>query len=290
MRKCLACSTLFLAEEHNCHACEGTYSIVDGFPSFAPSLAHEGIGFDPESFAALARFEAANFWFRARNHLITWSLSHYRPEFQSFLEIGCGTGFVLWGISKLFPEARLHGSELFTAGLQFAAQRLPSASLMQMDARNIPFDNEFDAIGAFDVIEHIEEDSLVLEQIFQALKPGGVCLISVPQHPWLWSPMDEYACHVRRYKADELHDKVRGAGFKILRSTSFVTSLLPAMMLSRFVQQFKGPQAHRDYSELKMSPVLNFIFEKMLRAEIGLIKKGINFPVGGSRFVVAEKP
>ncbi|RAP37458.1 SAM-dependent methyltransferase [Legionella quinlivanii] len=265
-------------------------AVVDGFPSFAPSFAHEGKGFDPDSFAALARLEASNFWFRARNHLITWSLSHYRPKFQSFLEIGCGTGFVLWGISQIFPQANLHGSELFTAGLQFAAQRLPFANLMQMDARNIPFDNEFDSIGAFDVIEHIEEDSLVLAQVFQALKPGGVCMLSVPQHPWLWSPMDEYACHVRRYKADELHNKVRNAGFKILRSTSFVTSLLPAMMLSRFVQKFKGPQAHRDYSELQISPVLNSIFEKMLRAEIGLIKRGVSLPIGGSRFIVAEKP
>ena len=42
------------------------------------------------------------------------------------------------------------------------------AEFMQMDAREIPFVDEFDAIGAFDVLEHIDEDETVLEQMFRA--------------------------------------------------------------------------------------------------------------------------
>ena len=104
---------------------------------------------------------------------------------------------------------------------------------MQMDARNIPFVDEFDAIGAFDVLEHIEEDEQVLAQMHDALNHADVVLLTVPQHAWLWSLVDDYSCHVRRYSAKELHGKVRVAGFEILLSTSFVSSLLPIMLASR---------------------------------------------------------
>src|SRR5690606_22871969 len=116
-----------------------------------------------------------------------------------FLEIGCGTGFVLSGVADAFPAVRLFGSEIFTAGLEFAARRQPSVNFMQMDARSLPFLDEFDVIGAFDVLEHIVEDGQVLAQMREALKPNGIILLTVPQHEWLWSPVDEFACHVRRY-------------------------------------------------------------------------------------------
>jgi SAM-dependent methyltransferase len=154
---------------------------------------------------------------------------------------------------------------------------------MQMDARNIPFENEFDVIGAFDVLEHIKEDKKVLAQVYSALKPEGLMLLTVPQHAWLWSPIDEYACHERRYAAPDLHQKIEAAGFRVIRSTSFVPTLLPVMMISRFLQKFDAT------SELKISPWLNSLFSRILAAELALIKRGFNFPVGGSRLVVARK-
>jgi len=59
-----------------------------------------------------------------------WVLENFCPNFQSFLEIGVGTGYVLSGISKKFPNSTFFGSEIFIAGLGFAAARLPSAKFM----------------------------------------------------------------------------------------------------------------------------------------------------------------
>ena len=39
-------------------------------------------------------------------------------------------------------------------------------------------------IGAFDVLEHIQEDTAVLPQLFQATRPGGGIMLTVPQHPY----------------------------------------------------------------------------------------------------------
>jgi SAM-dependent methyltransferase len=260
----------------------------DGFPAYAPAASAGGGGFKTTYFAELAALEAKHFWFRARNRLIIWALEKYGQGLQSFLEIGCGTGYVLSGIAKAYPGMEFHGSEIFTAGLAFAAARQPTFDFMQMDARNIPFTDEFDGIGAFDVLEHIEEDELVLTQIREALKSRGIMLLTVPQHAWLWSPVDEYACHVRRYSARELHAKVEGAGFEILRSTSFVSTLLPAMWASRF--RLKRSEVGFDAStEARISPGLNHIFEIFLGVEIAAIRNGVNFPLGGSRLIVARK-
>jgi SAM-dependent methyltransferase len=160
---------------------------------------------------------------------------------------------------------------------------------MQMDARNIPFENEFEVIGAFDVLEHIKEDEKVLTQIYSALKPEGLMLLTVPQHAWLWSPIDEFACHERRYGAADLHQKIEASGFRIIRSTSFVTTLLPAMMISRLIQKKVFDKKFDAMAELKVSPWLNSLFSRILSAELELIKKGCNFSVGGSRLVVSRK-
>lgn len=289
MKKCLACGATYPSSSSCCRTCGAEPNKQEGFTAYAPALAHEGGGFKANYFADLAGLEAGHFWFRARNRLIIWALGRYCPEFRSFLEIGCGTGYVLSGIAQAYPGPQLHGSEIFTAGLNFAADRQPTINFMQMDARNIPFVDEFDAIGAFDVLEHIEEDEQVLVQMHDALKPRGVMLLTVPQHAWLWSPIDDYSCHARRYSAKGLHSKIKVAGFEILLSTSFVSSLLPAMFASRLLQKLSPEKDSDPTAELRISPWLNYLFEKMLSAEVAMIRTGLNFPFGGSRLVVARK-
>jgi SAM-dependent methyltransferase len=252
-------------------------------------LSEGGGGFKESYFADLASIEEGYFWFRARNRLILWALGKYAAGFRSFLEIGCGTGYVLSGIARAYPGAELHGAEVFSAGLAFAAARQPAVDFMQMDAGNIPFVEEFDAIGAFDVLEHIEDDGRVLSQIYEALKPKGVLFLTVPQHAWMWSAVDDRACHVRRYSAGEIHEKVRTAGFRMLRSTSFVSSLLPAMIASRLLRKQFHAADDDGMSEVRIHRGLDLFFEKVLGVEAAMIRCGINFPFGGSRLVVARK-
>lgn len=262
---------------------------IEGFTAYAPDIAIEGQGFKSSYFSELARLESNHFWFRARNELLIWALKRYCPDLHSFLEIGCGTGYVLSGIANAFQNATLYGSELFIAGLHFAKARVPSVNLMQMDAREIPFTSQFAAIGAFDVLEHIEDDESVLRQVHKALKPGGLLFVTVPQHRRLWSPVDELACHVRRYEAADLHQKIAAAGFQVVRSTSFITTLLPVMMAARWFKKQTATKPCDALAELKIAPGLNALFFQCLRMELALIKKGLNFAVGGSRFVVAKR-
>ena len=289
MKRCLRCEASFHGEDWRCTACGYTPRTLEGFPAFAPEVAHAAEGFDPALFAELARLEARNFWFQGRNRLIAWALRRYFAHAQSLLEIGCGTGFVMAGIAGAIPGISIAASEAHVSGLRFAAQRVHGARLMQMDARAIPFTAEFDVVAAFDVIEHIEDDRVVLREMHRAVRPGGGILLTVPQHPWLWSEFDVRARHVRRYTARELRAKVLAAGFEIVRLTSFVSLLLPLMVLSRLAR--RAPGADYDaLAELRMAGWLNAILGAILACERGLIRAGLGFPAGGSLLLVARRP
>lgn len=287
MKRCISCLSGYASEGWICPNCGFVPASVDGLFAFAPESAVTTSGFRPEVFSELVQLEEGNFWFRARNTLLTWAVKRHFPHMSSFFEIGCGTGVVLESVSRAFPQARISGSEILSAGLPFAASRLGNAELLQMDARSIPYLHEFDVIGAFDVLEHIDEDDKVLSEIHRALVPGGGAIFTVPQHDWLWSSTDDYACHVRRYKKGELRSKVQAAGFRVVFETSFVSLLLPALFASRFSK--RKASAEDGMPELELPHVVNAALLGVMAIERGMIKSGIRFPIGGSGLLVAMK-
>jgi len=285
MRRCIACGVRFGSDDWTCPVCHFRPTLRDQVFQFAEDASD--VGYKPEYFPRLAAIEQAHFWFRVRNQLIQWALGKYFPDAKSFFEVGCGTGFVLEGISKAFPTMRLVGSEIFVDGLAFAKSRLPEAEFYQMDARSIPFESEFDVVGAFDVLEHLVEDKRALTQMFNATRPGGGLLVTVPQQRYLWSVSDEHAMHQRRYSCAELRQKVESAGFRITRMTSFNSLLFPLMVWSRMQQ--KRDQEFQTWREFEISPRLNRILESILKLDRLLIEKGISFPVGGSLLLIGRK-
>lgn len=292
-RRCLNCTTVEPIAKNEpiwplgwrCPACGHEVAQAEGIPSFAPALADTDSGFDPGTFDELAEMEAGHFWFIARNQLIVGLANKFFPEARRFLEIGCGNGFVLRAMAESRNWERLAGSELHPTGLAHARRRLPSAvEFVQMDARDIPAAGVFDLTGAFDVVEHIAEDEAVLRGLRAATVTGGGTIITVPQHPWLWSRADEIAHHERRYRRGELEAKLRRNGFEVVFSSSFTALLLPLMAASRL----RGGKSDEDAYEFKLNPVLNRLFLETLRAEVRMTLAGVPWPAGGSRVVVGR--
>lgn len=291
MKFCNHCNSQYDTDDFICSKCNTAALVENGIVIHAPKMAYEGGGFNPEAFEHLAKLEEQNFWFRARNQLIIWIMQRFvlkdrqRQSLGKYLEIGCGTGYVLKGVKTAFNNTDIFGSEIFLSGLEQAKHRLDDVNLMQMDARAIPYQAEFDLIGAFDVLEHIKEDEKVIAEVYRALKPGGFFIATVPQHEWLWSMVDDYACHQRRYKPKELQKKMKKAGFNVIYTSSFVSLLLPLMLTSRCSKKKNSNVS----AELALPKFLNEILYIGMKVELALIKIGIVFPVGGSRIVLCKK-
>jgi SAM-dependent methyltransferase len=242
-----------------------------------------------EAFERLVAAEDGSFWFRARNALLLQTLRRQFPDAGSFLEVGCGNGYVLAAVAADRPGMLVTGSDLSQAGLANAARRAPGAALLQADARDLPFEDAFDVAGAFDVIEHVPQDDAVLAALRRAVKPGGGVIVTVPQHPWLWSETDRYSGHQRRYRRRELEGKFAQAGLRLRMTTSFVTLLLPLMAASR-AWQAVSPRPYDPGRELQAGERLDALLERIMALEVRAIGRGVRLPIGGSLLAVAERP
>lgn len=130
----------------------------------------------------------------------------------NLLEVGCGEGR---GVEELLPLATSYiGLDKIGEVIQKLKVKFPGVDFRQ--AVIPPFidfgENSFDTIVSFQVIEHIQNDKLFLQEIYRMLKPGGKAIISTPnnahtlsRNPW----------HEREYKPQELIDLVTGIFDKV---------------------------------------------------------------------------
>jgi hypothetical protein len=122
----------------------------------------------------------------------------------------------------------------------------------------------------------------------RALRKEGGIILTVPQHPFLWSKFDEFSHHVRRYRARDLKSKIERAGFRIVAETSFVSLLFPLVVLSRLSRAFSTAE-YDGMADLKQAPTVDFCLGTVMDLERLLIRAGVSFPVGGSLLMAARK-
>lgn len=255
----------------------------------AEDLSTEEGGYPGDVFERLASLETGHFWFEARNQLIIWAIRRYFPNAKDFLDVGCGTGFVLQGVANALPQLVLSAVERNDEGLAIARRRVPSARFFQQDVRRLSFECPVDLAGIFDVLEHIADDGAMLTRLAGVVRPGGGLLLTVPQHPWLWSHQDDFGQHVRRYRRKELLERLHAAGFETLRMSSFVSLPLPLLVLSRLMRPIWSADLD-PWREFDIPPQANRGLRTLLNWEQRLIRMGFSWPAGGSLFVVARRP
>lgn len=135
------------------------------------------------------------------------------------LEIGPGEGAVA---CRLAPGRRYIGVELSDRTRAITEQRLAqlgSPGRLVASLADLPEDERFDLVCAFEVIEHIDADREALASWAQRLRPGGTLLVSTPSGPDRMGAADEIAGHFRRYSADGLAAMAGGCGLVDVRVT-----------------------------------------------------------------------
>jgi SAM-dependent methyltransferase len=269
----------------------GSFVEIDGFRCYAPDRALGCTDYPSEGFAVTAEIEAGSFWCRSRNRVLGDVVCRFtdRSRRLDMLEIGCGIGGVVAELQR-FDHVRLTASDIYLDGLRYARSRFPAVELIQLDATSMPFRGEFDIVGAFDVLEHIDEDEQVMRGVHDALRPGGLFIVTVPQHPWMWSAIDDIVRHKRRYARPDLLRKLRAARFEIVFCSSFVTVLFPAMVAWRLrARMRRQPRDDREAfaSEVTLPPIATRVCDRLMRIDEAALRVRISLPFGGSLLAVA---
>jgi SAM-dependent methyltransferase len=124
------------------------------------------------------------------------------------------------GLRPRLPIERTHFVDISRPALSSLNARGGLASLGEITA--LPFaEATFDAVCAFDIVEHVDDDQQVFREIARVGRDGAAVVFSVPLHAARWSGFDELVGHVRRYEPHQLLEILRAHALAVEQSASF---------------------------------------------------------------------
>ncbi|MEO6875910.1 MAG: class I SAM-dependent methyltransferase, partial [Opitutaceae bacterium] len=166
-----------------------------------------------EEYRKLAAVEDAMWYFRALHaHIGRELVANLPPGPARILDAGCGTGGLIRRLAPLRPEWQWTGVDVSPVACQLARER-GGSDVSEASVTALPFaEGEFSAVVSADVLYHLDDDGLALREMARVLRPGGVMVINVPAHRWLWSYHDVAVQGRRRYGRGELKAKLVQAG------------------------------------------------------------------------------
>lgn len=239
------------------------------------------------------KFEEQSFWFRHRNNVIIQALEKVKATSDNIADIGGGNGLQAKFLQESFPGIKVAliepGYDGCLAAKNRGVQQVYNCLFQEFDFK------EFNAntVGLFDVIEHIEDDATFLKEIKAKLKKGDKIVITTPAYNWLWSEMDDYARHHRRYTKGKLKKLAQSAGLKVKYCSYFFSFLIPLTLLVRVIPYKLG--SRRSDEELMAAEkvqhssggVVQSLMALLCKLELSILKR-VSLPFGGSLVAVFE--
>jgi 2-polyprenyl-3-methyl-5-hydroxy-6-metoxy-1,4-benzoquinol methylase len=160
-----------------------------------------------------------------------WTYETIRPFLVGhILEIGSGLGNISSYAVTDNKDITLSDTDL--SYVQFLKEKFSHethvAGVLEIDIEKIDFYNYyqslregFDTIFILNVLEHVDNDALALQNCKHLLKSGGLLIVLVPAYPFLFSNIDRSLGHHRRYTSATLSSLLLGQGLKIVQSKYF---------------------------------------------------------------------
>jgi SAM-dependent methyltransferase len=139
-------------------------------------------------------------------------------------------------------------------------------------AGRLPYaDAAFDLIGAFDVVEHVDDDDEALSELSRVAAPGATLLLSAPLHASRWSAFDELVGHGRRYRPDELLNKLARGRWSVERSGVYGMQPRSSLLLDFAVWSFEHRRLPAIWWYSRVILPLGALFQKRLELCPGMI-------------------
>lgn len=162
-------------------------------------------------------------WHFYRERLMMEHLSSH-IDHGRVLDVGFGSGTLILNLARLgFDVTGVDISEKF---LKYVMAKLEKQEIrgkitvQKGSITDLQFSNQlFDSVVCGEVLEHIMDDRKALREIYRVTKPGGILIVTVPANQQLWSFVDEWAGHYRRYSKSVLTHLLEEAGFDVCEVT-----------------------------------------------------------------------
>ena len=268
--------------------CGAEFEKVDGIWLFDPAYKEFFEDHTADALALLAKNVDRYFWFLARKRWVLSVITQYLTQGDTFLDVGAGGCDIAIGARQQGFSVSL--SDIQLESLNFA-RTLRFDDLVQFDVSRPVFSDHFHGVGAFDVIEHLEDDRKAISSLLKMCMPGGYIFLTVPAFPSLWNNRDEMECHKRRYTKRSLASLFRGLDAEIVESRYIFFSIYPLLMIRAWLSRLfpKSEFTSTDHQEqFSISPWVNWLLDNILRLEQKWSpKRGL--PFGGSILLVARK-
>ena len=234
--------------------------------------------------------EEDSFWYRHRAECIVECLRRYPPGGE-IVDVGGGNGHVSAAIKRAgFLPVLVEPSAQATAHAR--ARGIETVICSTLDDAGFR-DHSLPAVGAFDVLEHIENDVRFAASIHRLLVPSGRLYLTVPAFGILWSSYDEYVGHFRRYTLRSLNRLLSAVGFQVERAT-YLFGILPLpIFLKRSLPTRLGLRRASDFEHFQQEyaphrSLLTSLIEASLRLEQARVRGGRNILFGSSCLAVAR--
>ena len=186
----------------------------------------------------------------------------YIPAGGRAIDVGCGRS-LFTEIDATFPFT-VYAGDLNYESVHARAIAVPHQSWAVFDAAAVPFaDEQFDALFAGEVIEHVANTEATLREWWRILKPGGVAIITTPNRERLVAVADRLECpysrdHLRELSYRELtRQLLPAAGFDFAEQSCLYLELwLQNLFNGRRVQDF----LQREGNQRKRVPLMRKLF------------------------------
>lgn len=285
---CPRCASPLSGDDLACTKCDFVAHNGKWF-EFEPTVSIDSF-FDELEFRYRFGAEPSHYWHRARRELLLEVVQQRVAPGSRVLEVGSGCGF----LSTSFKAAGydVWSADLSEAALGFGAQN-GLEHLCRASITDLPFEDEFDAVGSFDVVEHIPDHERCVQQLTRALKKDGWMFLTVPAHPALWGSWDRLQHHVRRFRPAEFRQLLEGAGLEVLTLRQFFAALLLPGLAAALWDRVRGgsrreeKQVH-DHHAMWSPPFVGWAAYQALAFEKNTIETKLP-GVGTSLLAIARK-
>ncbi len=97
---------------------------------------------------------------------------------KNFIDLGCGDGLIIGSIKREFPQLKVTGVDISPRRINGLRIKFPKEKFYCADVCNIPLNQKFDFVHSSQVIEHVEDDHLMIKEMRRLLSDQGVLFVS----------------------------------------------------------------------------------------------------------------